>query len=384
MSTISPSAPVGINSIGRIGKLLVWAFTERKKHDAIVISTGREVGKTLDDLVTYLSYDSTYGPYSRFLFGVSGGDRVEVRDGHVYLNGVKVIWLNDESCRVPGNIPWSENGVELVFDTTGKMNDPTVSDDNSLRGHLNNAKKVVLSAPFKIKKKGTPLPDDAVTVVGGVNMDRYDETRHKVISNASCTTNCCAPPIKALVDHFGDKLVSYSLTTVHAATNSQSVLDSLPKKGDKDTRKRRSIIDNMIPTTTGAANAVLEVIPEIRDLGIGSQASAIRVPTSTGSIVVLDVTILGEYDNEYIHSIFREYSQKYPSVMKFSTEQLVSSDIVGNSYSTVYDSPFTHRRTSKRGDQFYTMVDLNFWYDNEFGYVNSLLRLYDHITEQNG
>ncbi len=108
------------------------------------------------------------------------------------------------------------------------------------------------------------------------------------------------------------------------------------------------------------------------------------MPTSTGSIVVLDVTILGEYDNEYIHSIFREYSERYPSVMKFSTEQLVSSDIVGNSYSTVYDSPFTHRRTSKRGDQFYTMVDLNFWYDNEFGYVNSLLRLYDHITEQSG
>ena len=184
----------------------------------------------------------------------------------------------------------------------------------------------------------------------------------------------------ALVDHFGEKFISYSLTTVHAATNSQSVLDQLPKAGDKDTRKRRSIINSMIPTSTGAAGAVLEVIPEIREMGIGSQASSIRVPTNTGSIVILDVTLMGEYDNTQMHAIFKEYSAKFPDIMKFSTEQLVSADIVGSRYSTIYDSPFTHRRTSKRGDQLFTMVDLNFWYDNEFGYACSLLRLYDHIA----
>jgi glyceraldehyde 3-phosphate dehydrogenase len=259
------------------------------------------------------------------------------------------------------------------------MKDPTDFSENNLRGHLNQAKKVILTAPFKIKNKGAQLPEDTITLVGGVNFDKYDSSMHNVISNASCTTNCCAPPIKALVDHFGDKFLSYSLTTVHAATNTQSVLDTLPKEGDKDTRKRRSILNNIIPSTTGAANAVLEVIPELRELGIGSQASAIRVPTNTGSIVILDISLVGEYDNDYIHSIFRTYSEKYPEVMKFSDRQLVSSDIIGSTYSTIYDSPFTHRRTSKRDEKYYTMVDLNFWYDNEFGYVSSLMRLLDII-----
>jgi glyceraldehyde 3-phosphate dehydrogenase len=379
MATISNQSPIGINGIGRIGKLLLWLITARKEQKEVIISTGREVGKSLDDLAAYLAYDSTYGPYERFFFGFGSEGKVEVRDDHVWMNGVKVVWLSDAKCRVPGNIPWSDHGVEMVIDTTGKVTDPTSGDDNSLRGHLNHAKKVVLTAPFKIKNKGTAMPDDAVTLVGGVNFDWYDDTRHRVISNASCTTNCCAPPIKALVDHFGDRFISYSLTTVHATTNSQSVLDQLPKAGDKDTRKRRSVLNSMIPTSTGAANAVLEVIPEIREMGIGSQASSIRVPTNTGSIVILDVTVMGDFDNVYAHKIFQDYSAKYPEIMRYSTEQLVSADIVGSRYSTIYDAPFTHRRTSKRGDQFFTMVDLNFWYDNEFGYVNAVMRLYDYV-----
>ncbi len=371
--------PIGINGIGRIGKLLLWLVSARGEAGEVVISTGRSVGKGLEDLASYLMYDSTYGPYERFFFGFGNKGHVRVEDGHVFLNGVKVIWLNDAKCRVPGAIPWSDYGVETVIDTTGNMTDPSVNDENSLRGHLNHAKRVILTAPFKIKNKGTAMPDDAVTLVGGVNFQRYDGTRHRVISNASCTTNCCAPPIRALVDHFGERFISYSLTTVHAATNSQSVLDVLPKSGDKDTRKRRSVINSMIPTSTGAANAVLEVIPEIREMGIGSQASSIRVPTGTGSIVILDVTLMGEYDNDYIHGIFREYSERFPEIMCYSTKQLVSADIVGSGYSTIYDAPFTHRRTSRRGDTYYTMTDLNFWYDNEFGYVNSVMRLYDHI-----
>ena len=379
MKSQSSRSPIGINGIGRIGKLLLWLVSSGGRWEEAVISTGRSVGKGLEDLASYLAYDSTYGPYERFFFGFGNEGHVRVENGHVYLNDMKVIWLDDARCRVPGNIPWSDYGVETVIDTTGNMTDPTINDDNALRGHLNHAKRVILTAPFKIKNKGTAMPDDAVTVVGGVNFHRYDGTRHRVISNASCTTNCCAPPIKALVDHFGDRFISYSLTTVHAATNSQSVLDKLPKAGDKDTRKRRSVINSMIPTSTGAANAVLEVIPEIREMGIGSQASSIRVPTGTGSIVILDVTLMGEYDNEHIHGIFRDYSSRFPEIMHYSTKQLVSADIVGSGYSTVYDSPFTHRRTSRRGDVYYTMTDLNFWYDNEFGYVNSIMRLYDHI-----
>jgi glyceraldehyde 3-phosphate dehydrogenase len=354
-------------------------LTAAKQQREIVISTGRKIGKSVEDLATYLNYDSTFGHYGKMIFGYQTQDIIELKNDDFYMNGVKIIWLNESSYRTPGNIPWSKHGVELVFDTTGKMKDPTDYSENNLRGHLNQVKKVILTAPFKIKNKGSPLPDDAITLVGGVNFDKYDSSIHNVISNASCTTNCCAPPIKALVDHFGDKFLSYSLTTIHAATNTQSVLDSLPKDGDKDTRKRRSILNNIIPSTTGAANAVLEVIPDLRELGIGSQASAIRVPTNTGSIVILDISLLGEYDNHYIHSIFKKYSEKYPEIMKFSDKQLVGTDIIGSTYSTIYDSPFTHRRTSKRSDKYYTMVDLNFWYDNEFGYVNSLMRLLDLV-----
>ncbi|TAL38080.1 MAG: glyceraldehyde-3-phosphate dehydrogenase [Spirochaetes bacterium] len=377
---INPKAPVGVCGIGRIGKLLVWYLSAKGEHDQIVISTGRKTGKGIEDLATYLGYDSTYGAYSRFVSGFGAGKAVEIRDGSLYLNGVKIVWLTDKEHRVPGNIPWSDNGVEVVFDTTGKMSDPTVNDDNALRGHLNHAKKVVLSAPFKIKVKGTPMPDDAITLVGGVNFDRYDAAKHTVVSNASCTTNCCAPPIKALVDHFGDTFISYALTTVHAATNSQNVLDVLPKDGEKDTRKVRSTFNTMIPTSTGAANAVIEVIPEIRNLGIGSQASSIRVPTTTGSIVILDISLMGEYDNDYVNEIFKKYAVRNADIMQYSSEQLVSADIVGSTHSTIYDSKFTHRRTSKRGNSYFTMVDLNFWYDNEFGYVCSLGRLYDLMT----
>ena len=382
MARVSPSSTVGINGIGRIGKLLAWLISAKKEHGSIIISTGRKIGRDLDDLVTYMTFDSTYGPYDRFMFGFTKEKAVEVKNNELYMNGVRIVWLNTPDFRKPGSIPWSEYGADVVFDTTGKMIDPAANDDNSLRGHLNHAKKVILTAPFKIKNKGAMLPEDATTIVVGVNDHAYDKQRHSIISNASCTTNCCAPPIKALVDHFGDRMLSYALTTVHAATNSQSVLDTLPKDGDKDTRKRRSIMNNIIPTSTGAANAVLEVIPEVRELGIGSQASAIRVPSSTGSIVVMDISLLGEYDNTYINDIFMKYSRAHPEIMLYSDRQLVSSDIIGSPYSTIYDSPFTHRRTSKRDGRYYTMVDLNFWYDNEFGYVNSLMRLYDLVTSK--
>jgi glyceraldehyde 3-phosphate dehydrogenase len=379
MGTISSKSPVGINGIGRIGKLLAWVMSTKDDLEEIVISTGRKTGKSVRDFATYMAYDSTYGPYSKFLFGFRKDKAFAIKDDTLYLNGKKIVWLNESQYRAPGKIPWSKYGVEMVFDTTGKMTDPTSNEDNSLRGHLNNAKKIILTAPFKIKNKGAMMPEDAITVVGGVNFDKYDPAIHKIISNASCTTNCCAPPIKALVEHFGEKFVSYALTTVHASTNSQKVLDTLPKDGDKDCRKTRSIMNNIIPSTTGAANAVIEVIPQIRELGIGSQASSLRVPTNTASIVILDISLIGEYDNDYIHGIFRKYSERNPEIMSFSDRQLVSSDLIGSTFSTVYDSLFTHRRTTKRDDKLYTMADLNFWYDNEFGYVCSLERLYNLI-----
>ena len=170
---VLPDAPIGVMGIGRIGKLLVWLYAAKKQQKEIVIATGRKTGTSLEDLATYFEYDSTYGSFNRFIGGFNGNGAVEIKDGHVYLNGVKLIWLSEPDYRVPGKIPWDTFGVNVVFDTTGKMLDPTRNDENSLRGHLNHAKKVIVTAPFKVKDKGKQIPDDAVTVVGGVNFDKH-------------------------------------------------------------------------------------------------------------------------------------------------------------------------------------------------------------------
>ncbi|MEW6429339.1 MAG: glyceraldehyde 3-phosphate dehydrogenase NAD-binding domain-containing protein, partial [Thermodesulfobacteriota bacterium] len=259
---------LGINGLGRIGKLTLWHHAGRKFFDEIVVNVGRPVGTSLNDIAAYIERDSTYGRLGTYLHGCKTCTVIENVDdaaGTMVINGVPVKILRES--RTPHDIKWKENEVRIVVDTTGAFTDPTADQDapkGSLRGHLySGAEKVILSAPFKIKTKGMAMPEDAVTTVMGINDNDYIPSKHHLISGASCTTTCLSYMIKPLLDHFGaDNFLSASMVTVHAATGSQQVLDRLPKAGATDLRKNRSILNNLILTTTGAAKALPLVLPE--------------------------------------------------------------------------------------------------------------------------
>ena len=217
----------------------------------------------------------------------------------------------------------------MVVDTTGQFLDPTLPADHpsgSARGHLEaGAEKVIVSAPFKIKGEGAPMPEDAITTVMGVNAHDYDPKRHRIISNASCTTTCLAHMMKPLINAFGAKrILSASMATVHAATGSQQVLDRLPKAGKTDLRKNRSILNNIILTSTGAAKALRLVIPEMEHIGF--IAESVRVPVSAGSLIIL---VLGIQENPseepirrgVINSVYDQAAQLDPNgYLKYSQE----------------------------------------------------------------
>ena len=309
---------LGINGLGRIGKLTLWHHAGRKFFDEIVINVGREVGTSMDDIVHYIERDSTYGRLEAFLHGFQGKPVIEDVDGAagtLTVNGVKVKIL--QTHRNPKDIEWADNNVEVVVDTTGQFLDPNLGADapkGSIRGHLEaGARKVIASAPFKLKQ-GASMPDDAVTTVMGINDKDYDPVRHAVISNASCTTTCLSHMVKPLLDAFGvERVLSASMATVHAATGSQQVLDRLPSAGKTDLRKNRSIMNNIILTTTGAAKALQLVIPEMGSIGF--IAESVRIPTSTGSLIILVVNLQEELNKqpvrrEMINQVYRDAADR--------------------------------------------------------------------------
>ena len=257
--------------------------------------------------------------------------------------------------RNPRDIAWRDNGVKLVVDTTGAFKDPTTDADNSkgsLRGHLEaGAEKVMLSAPFKIQSKGLDMPGDAVTAVMGINDDDYIASKHTIVSAASCTTTCLSYMIKPLMETIGtENLLSASMVTVHAATGSQQVLDRLPGAGANDLRKTRSILNNIILTTTGAAKALVLVIPEMKEIGF--IAESVRIPTSTGSLIILVINIQDEPGSPtrrgFINSIYRDYA-KNNNYLVYSEKQNVSSDIIGlPKAAAVIEGSETHSRTDRK------------------------------------
>ncbi|GAB4346477.1 MAG: glyceraldehyde 3-phosphate dehydrogenase NAD-binding domain-containing protein [Desulfobulbaceae bacterium] len=402
---------LGINGLGRIGKLSLWHHVSRKHFSEIVVNLGRNVGSGLQDIAAAIERDSTYGRLSVYLHGHRGGRVIEnLREekGTMTVNGVPVTILRE--ARNPRDIKWKENDVRLVVDTTGVFKDPTADADDpkgSIRGHLQaGAEKVLLSAPFKIKAKGTEMPGDAVTTVMGINDDDYDPARHSLVSAASCTTTCLSYMIKPLLDHFGaDRLLSASMVTVHAATGSQQVLDRLAGAGASDLRKNRSILNNIILTTTGAAKALALVIPEMKSIGF--IAESVRVPTSTGSLIVLVLNLQDDLDNpvkrDLINSIYREYAANTP-YLEYSEEQNVSSDIIGcPAAAAVIESTETHTRTASISVNLEQVKSCNFepgqtppvlevpvtqaviygWYDNELGsYTNMLGDLTVSVAER--
>ncbi|RUM88360.1 MAG: glyceraldehyde-3-phosphate dehydrogenase [Thermodesulfatator sp.] len=406
---------LGINGLGRIGKLTLWHHVARKYFEGIVINTGREVGRSLEDLAAYIEKDSTYGRLSTYLYGYKGGRVIENlndREGTMTIDGVPVKILRES--RNPKDIKWKEEGVKLVIDSTGVFRDPQAEADDpkgALRGHLAaGAEKVILSAPFKLKDKEKGFPEDSVTVVYGINTEDFRPEKHRVISAASCTTTCLSYMVKPLLDHFGaDRILSASMVTVHAVTNSQSVLDKPPKAGAKDLRKTRSIFNNIILTTTGAAEALALVIPEMRRIGF--MAESVRIPTTTGSLIVLVVNLRDEsLENRITREVINEIYQKaaegpYKPYLVFTMEQNVSSDIIGYPRAAaIIEGAETHTRTalarvdltkvcqglppeevqklsSVHVDVPVTQAVIYGWYDNEFGsYVNMLGDLTVHIA----
>ncbi|MBF0341001.1 MAG: glyceraldehyde-3-phosphate dehydrogenase [Magnetococcales bacterium] len=410
---------LGINGMGRIGKLSLWTHVARKRFSGIVVNLGREVGLSLQDLAQSVEKDSTYGRLTNYLHGVKATRVIENLDeatGTMSIDGVPVRFLR--SGRNPRELAWRENDVQLVVDCTGVFIDPTRSFDapeGALRGHLEaGARKVVLSAPFKIKSQGLGMPDDAVTTVMGINEDAYDPSRHALVSAASCTTTCLAFMMKPILDHFGvDRILSASMVTVHASTSSQTVLDAIPLAGARDLRKSRSIMNNIILTTTGAAKALRLVLPEMGDVGF--MAESVRVPTSTGSLTILTLNLQSEsrdrpINRNDINGVYREASQgAFRGYLEYSEEQNVSSDMIGfPKAATVIEGQETHTRTAfirlnldrvpGLPPEFLdtlatlpkhileapvTQVVVYGWYDNELGsYANMLADLTEHVAGQ--
>ncbi|UCD89323.1 MAG: glyceraldehyde-3-phosphate dehydrogenase [Desulfobacterales bacterium] len=349
---------LGINGFGRIGKLTVWQHVARKHFKELIVNIGRESGTSLADIAHYAERDSTYGWLHTFLYGQNAEPLIsDINEEHGTMNidGVMVRFLR--SFRNPAQINWNEHGVKLVVDTTGKFLDPTLPGDHpggSLRGHLESgAEKIVLSAPYKITDNRKPMPDDAVTTIMGINESDYDPRQHKIISTASCTTSCLAHMIKPLIYAFGPKkILSASMATVHAATGSQQVLDRQPKAGATDLRKNRSIMNNIILTTTGAANALRLVIPEMEEIGF--IAESVRVPISTSSLIILVVNLQEEpavepVSREMINQVYDQAASDDPKgYLHYSEKQNVSVDMIGlPKAAAVIEGHETHTRTAE-------------------------------------
>ncbi|MES0362635.1 MAG: glyceraldehyde 3-phosphate dehydrogenase NAD-binding domain-containing protein [Desulfobacteria bacterium] len=398
------SGRLGINGLGRIGKLSIWQHVGRKEFPEIVVNMGRPIGTSLDDVARFIEKDTTYGTIQNYLYGYKAGRLIENLDeksGSMVIHGVRVTILRD--VRDPKEIPWKKYGVDVVVESTGKFLDPTQPPDapgGSIRGHLAaGAQKVIASAPFKLKD--APWPEDAITTVMGINDSEYDPETHNILSNASCTTNCLAYMIKPLLDHFGlERILTASMATIHAITGSQLVLDRAPKAGATDLRRNRSVLNNIILTTTGAAKALALVIPEMKEIGF--VAESVRIPTSTGSLIILAIDIQDDAeqaptDRDLINQIYSDAAEKEKKgYLQYSDEQNVSADIIGHPLAAaVIEGTETQTRTANISidlkrlpgytdevgaclartviDVPVTKVVVYAWYDNEMGgYVHTL------------
>jgi glyceraldehyde 3-phosphate dehydrogenase len=323
---------VGINGFGRIGRNFFRSARARDADLEIVAVNDIGDAKTMAHL---LKHDSVLGTLDA---------DVSASDGAIEVDGKELKLLTE---RDPAALPWGDLGVQVVIESTGLF---TKRDD--AQKHLDaGAEKVVISAP---------ATDPDVTLVLGVNDHAYDKDSHRIISNASCTTNCVAPVAKVLNDSFG--IESGFMTTIHAYTNDQRILD-LPHS---DLRRARSAAINLIPTSTGAARAIGLVIPELQGKVDGV---AIRAPVADGSIVDLTVHVGRDVTVEEVNARFREVADKgaFDGILLYSDEPLVSTDIIGNSYSSIFDSELT----MANGDE----VKVFSWYDNEWGYSCRLVDL---------
>ena len=409
--SINEKKLLGINGLGRIGKLSIWYHLISRNFDGVVVNVGREVGQSLEDLIQVIRTDSTYGSIHHFLNGYTNKkcniDIVDREKGIASIDGFIVKFLREE--RNPKNINWRDENVRLVVDCTGKFLDPanTNHEKGCLMGHLvAGAQKVITSAPFKIKNASSDDQDNYPTMIYGINHESYNPLHHHIISAASCTTTGLAHMIKPLLeDKETANVLTASLSTVHAATNTQSVLDSVPSSGAKDLRKNRSVLNNIILSSTGAAKTLEKVIPQIKSFGF--MADSIRIPTTSVSLIALNITFnsrLNEngvpYINaDYIKNIYKTAAQgAQKDLLYFSSKQNVSLDLLGYPAAIVIEGNEIHTRTGfltintdilaslgiiniQEANIPVTHAKIMGWYDNEYGsYVNSLGKLTEYVA----
>lgn len=331
---------IAINGFGRIGRALLRAGMKERGIKFVAINDLTDI----PTLVHLLKHDSVYGNLP---------EDIKVKDNQINVNGhaLKVFAEKD-----PLKLPWKALGVDIVIESTGIF---TTKEQAAL--HLQaGAKKVIISAPAK---GDTPVK----TIVPGVNQNILEKT-DTILSNASCTTNCLAPMLKVLNDKFG--IEKGFMTTIHAMTADQNLVDG----PHKDLRRGKSGPMNIVPTTTGAAKAIGLVIPELKGKMDGI---AVRVPVIDGSLTDLSVILKKETTKEEINSAFFEASRReLKGVLEYSEDELVSTDITGNTYGCVFDSKFTKvidssGKETKKGN----FIKVLGWYDNEFGYCNQLIKL---------
>jgi glyceraldehyde 3-phosphate dehydrogenase len=396
---------LGINGLGRIGKLTLWYHLGHDSFDRFVVNVGRPVGTSLQSIVQYLGKDSTYGPLHRFLFGQQGRPDIQVVDeatGLVRAHGKEIIFLRE--VRNPKEIPWRDHGITLVVDCTGKFRDPHADAEDpkgALRGHLAaGARAVVVTSPFKSTLKGAPLPGDSTVLIQGINHLDYDPSKHKLISAASCTTTALAHMLRPLLARdLTRNMITAGMSTIHAVTNSQPMLDAVPGAGATDLRKTRGAMENIVITSTNAAKALEQVMPEIADIGF--MADSVRIPSASVSLIILNVTFQSEarldgtvsVDRNEINAIYKEAAEgEARGLVKYSEEQNVSADILGEDAAVVIEAVETHTRTGFVDLRLpdgcgehripLTHVKVFGWYDNEMGsYTHRLGELTIHVAK---
>jgi glyceraldehyde 3-phosphate dehydrogenase len=332
---------VGINGFGRIGRLVYRAALVKgtKELDVVAVNDLPVGTKTLAHL---LKHDSNFGTLNA---------SIEAKEDALVINGKTIKVLSAKS---PAEIPWKDFGVEMVIESSGVF-----TAKEKCIGHIENggAKKIVITAPAK---------GQDVTIVLGVNEKNYDPKKHSIISNASCTTNCLAPLAKVLMDNFGIK--SGLMTTIHSYTNDQRILD-LPHK---DLRRARAAALSMIPTSTGAAKAIGEVLPELKGKLDGL---AIRVPTPDVSLTDLSCVVEKDTTAESVNAAFKGASEAaLKGILQYLTEPLVSRDFYGSNYSCIFDAELTRVIDGR-------LVKVMGWYDNEWAYSMRVVDLCEYIVK---
>ncbi len=333
---------IGINGFGRIGRISARIILNRNDLELTAINSRADVSSH----AYLLKYDSTYGTLPQEIKAISE-DRLEIAG-----NIVKV-YKKD----LPSEIPWKENGVDIVIEATGKFRD-----GESMKGHLRaGAKYVLLSAPAK---------DTTKTLVKGVNHNTFKPESDKIVSNSSCTTNCLATTLKVLHDKF--KVKRAFMTTTHAVTDSQNLLDN---SHSKEVRLRRAAFSSMIPSSTGSAKDITKLFP---DLSGKIVCQAIRVPLLTVSLINLTAELERSTNKEAVNASFIEASNSYlKGILEVTNEELVSKDFTENINSSIIDASLTQVIDGN-------LVNIYAWYDNEWGYTSRLIDMVEFIAQKGG